>query len=63
VTRNQSLRGENAANQPKILPAILAKIIDWLGFPGNVRDGLLIRRSLVRAQVGEPIFQTKGSST
>src|ERR1700730_530927 len=29
--------GENSANQPKILPAVLAKIVDWRGFPGNDR--------------------------
>jgi hypothetical protein len=29
--------GENSANRPKILAAVLPKIVDWRGFPGNDR--------------------------
>ena len=29
--------GEKSPNQPKILPAVLAKIVDWRGFPGDDR--------------------------
>jgi hypothetical protein len=32
----------------------LACFLSWRGFPRLFSDGLLIRRSLVRAQVGEP---------
>jgi hypothetical protein len=34
-----------------------AETCAWRGFAANVSAGLLIRRSLVRAQVGEPIIQ------
>ena len=29
--------GENSANQPEILPTVLAKNVDWRGFPGDDR--------------------------
>jgi hypothetical protein len=37
ATRFQSVGGENSANQPKILPAVLVKIVGWCGFPGDDR--------------------------
>ncbi len=37
ATPNLAFRGQNTRNQAKILPAVLAKIVDWRGFPGNDR--------------------------
>ena len=37
ATPNKSFPGEHAANRPKILPAIFAKIVIWRDFPGNDR--------------------------
>jgi hypothetical protein len=37
ATPNWSFPGENAANQPKILPALFARIVIWRGFTGDDR--------------------------
>ena len=37
ATPNLSFRGENSGKPAKILPAVLAKIVDWRGFPGDDR--------------------------
>ena len=37
VKPNKSFRGENSGNWAKILPAVLAKIVAWRGFPAADR--------------------------
>ena len=37
ATPNGSFPGENSANQPKILPVVLAGIVSWRGFPRDDR--------------------------
>jgi len=57
---NQSFRGENSANQLEILPTVLAKIVDWRGFPGDDRTDCGRRcAQLLRREVRIPLHHQR----